>query len=638
MTFLHPADESLLLQLLSSVQPRRVDWNNVFARTAISELATPTRKMQLDKRNDGEREPARKERRSARTSRRWQRRRTYSEPPVLLLQYLVAALTNLLQSIEAPPEPTLLWTAAFLDDELAILEEPGAMPLLVCIIIVSERFDADAERALLSIPLVHFHFESTKVGMDSLSQTILGASDMMQETKPKLQTRTAERRVIRTRRVMRPTVLSNLSSFQRDLEDDKFEHLLREMSLPTHISEEYSDYEEYEEEYYAVENDEEPNSEKERQGKVQLRQPVPLYSLLNLDLTATNSLKRSLVDHVGWAERVNTDFLSASDLEILKKAEEQDTVFEVSTDDSFDAYSGDEFYDDYDSSDDEIGGIVIASQVGEELRACSLKDELHEEKAIVSEKLVETEDDSTVDWLRILFWPVRTTIDVLRQKEDAFDPVRNGEQPVKRRMLEDSGVSLEYSLDETTLSNLSHGKERVLDVPRGAEAIDMRLAGVNHPAEVRARDSRSQKFAGDRSLIQGSSLLSDTSTSPLTEPEGTIGGDDSGESLHISDTEKPTADLPLLRGSRWPFGRKMASFWVWSPLNRLLGSNGSTFETAESLTESDEESEDVSKPMDGEDELFDDMALGESAMDGFDPPPPPLHYPKQHQRQANFDF
>ncbi|GKY96390.1 hypothetical protein MPSEU_000598600 [Mayamaea pseudoterrestris] len=62
--------------------------------------------------------------------------------------------------------------------------------------------------------------------------------------------RTVQARVIKTRRVPRRTKLSNITDFDHDLDDDYFESLVQDLSQSKFIEEEYSDFVEYEEEYF----------------------------------------------------------------------------------------------------------------------------------------------------------------------------------------------------------------------------------------------------------------------------------------------------------------------------------------------------------------------------------------------------
>jgi len=83
--------------------------------------------------------------------------------------------------------------------------------------------------------------------MDALLSTLwMLQQEAARQVVPRTEKRIVPRRIIKTRTVPRKTLLSSLSHY--DLDESEFDELLADMRLPTQETEEYSDYEDFEEE------------------------------------------------------------------------------------------------------------------------------------------------------------------------------------------------------------------------------------------------------------------------------------------------------------------------------------------------------------------------------------------------------
>jgi hypothetical protein len=132
--------------------------------------------------------------------------------------------------------------------------------------------------------------------------------------RPRRATHVVRRRIVRVRKVPRRIKISTLPE-DYDLDDANFEELLEQVRLPSYMKEEYSDYEDTEEDYW-IRNDYE--------------QTPSLHSLLrsapDVNAVASRSVESSFFSDstIGWDDGwdFDDDSLCSQDFEILHQANE----------------------------------------------------------------------------------------------------------------------------------------------------------------------------------------------------------------------------------------------------------------------------------------------------------------------------
>ena len=503
------------------------------------------------------------------------------------------------------------------------------------------------------------------------------AADMEMTHRPKLgreprppPTRTVQRRILKTRTVPRRTMLSDMLEQNQDVEDVDFDDLIEQIRLPVWMEEEYSEYEEYEEEVFEEEESDdeeefEDGFEEDVIAAIEDTEPTALLETAAQEFESTQDCDFLFLNIPQTMPTSRIDFDSAYSLPGAKKARKRKNRKWELLDVSFARHSASN-----QAGSDPLSwrNIIVECEDDEELEDLDLQvlEAANEEWETVgygidtdpwnfSDESSEEGDDLEADE----FWLL------LESNENDCDPNEvdetlnyNGDEVTEHRV-ENSGLGLfevpnldlaevvEDELDDKkqllqTGSSIRHGLPDC-----GQEIIEETgdssfLATIWKWSPFRMIHQRMERGSNSASLFPTSINYNWNLNEDPREEAPETGVSDNTEDEEVQPWQQ-RADLGILRPSRLPFRRKLFRFW--SPFGMFGNGENERFddEQAELSTSDKAEAEAATAELSTIEDLneieddFNEMFLGEGAVDDGlvgrhyrspppPPPPPPLPY------------
>ena len=594
-----------------------------------------------------------------------------------LLRPIFEILRDAMEQVPAPREPqrsALPWAAALLDTALPVSYSPDAVASQLLqfaaqtsrqsVLQADELLESFCQLLLSSLPPPTTNVAEQENTLDRKDTAAIARRIVVATDKPPApkKHRVVQRRVTKTRTVPRETILSSLSDYEADLGDSEFEELLQDMHLTQYAMEEYEEIEEQEEQDRSEDEDyvdeEEDYEEEEVDVWSEDEQDEDMWEDDALVIQSPTRRANSwvMVD-LGFPRR---EWQPATNLYLPTRA-----MFGMDDGYRYDSEEEhDESFDEYDLD------LLRESNEIEWLDPESLESILLEQDELDvlsdSDEDVLFDDDSNDDYLvsdQAEIFPQSShsrSYDSLDGKESKYDRKPLGIEYHWKRLPEKTGFEVVNGRDES----LTFGSTKDVDLAREVDANacessrrpfrilrfwewswSRQLQEGNAENRSNATDFETEDAPLEKSasapIVVSNTVYESEEMEEYLERDECLAKMDTVESV-VKRGEEP--DWKLLESFRNPFRRNILRFWKWAPFRQtrwdsLEGTASTTkhLETTSALHESSyADTNTLIDDLDAVDDDFDEMNLGESAVDSFEqyyqprPPPPPTVPPVQN--------